>query len=170
MTNTNIIGILEKTERLEDKFPEIGQEYLREFRDFNIEKEGAFCGYGGECRLVSACYGKTCAEECKDEDEKIPPEFRHDSHTELRKWFRSFKSEAEFEKVYQALVRDHMAEAAESERLHSSTKRLVRKVFDYAQKNGYEYTIFPIVVEGGLYKRFAMILPDDTRIPLKYSR
>ena len=170
MTNTNIIGILEKAGRLEDMFPEIGQEYLKEFRDFNIEKEVAFCRYEGECRLLSACYGREYDSEFGDEDENIPLEFRDDNHTELRKWFKSFKSEAEFEKVYQALVRDHLAEAAESERLHSSTKRIVRKVFDYAQKNGYESTIFPIVVEGGLYKRFAMILPDDTRIPLKYSR
>jgi len=58
MTNTNIIGILEKAGRLEDMFPEIGQEYLKEFRDFNIEKEVAFCRYEGECRLLSACYGR----------------------------------------------------------------------------------------------------------------
>ncbi|MBW2981599.1 hypothetical protein KY343_01840 [Candidatus Woesearchaeota archaeon] len=142
---SSITNIVEKAEKLEEIFPNIGLKYLVEYRKFNLAKKRAFCEYEGYCCLLDEEGGS------------------------ISDWIRSFQNEKRFKRVYRSIVNDHLEEAAEKEQLKPSTREMLKQVLEYGKEHNFDVTMIPIVVEDGLYRRFSMILPDDTRIPLKYS-
>lgn len=145
----SIANVLQETDTLEDSIPDIGAKYLRELRRFNVTKEEVFTErqdvFARSCRVSADTYDPN-----------------------LSGWLGSFDKD-KFHRLYVYLVHDHVMKADREGRLRSSTKRLLRKVMNYSMEHDSMY-VFPIVMEKGAYNRFVMILPDDSKIPLSYTR
>lgn len=143
-----ITEVLDDEKRLEKLLPEAGEGYLEAFRRFNIAQTEVF-----RYRHGKEIYRR----------DSLPRDL------DIHKWLASFVSEDSFRQMYVSLVYNHLLEAERKEKLGSHTRRMVKKALRYSDREDL-LTIFPVVVESGPYKRFALVLPDNTRVGLRYTR